>query len=267
MNKKAESGDISIGFNYDLSPNVNIGGFLGGGGAGTPSVGNQWRNDAFGNSQIFGRYYLSSDMAIRLGLGIHSNSTENINKDSADWGEMVTDSDGNNQSFGSDSASYSEVTTSSSQFNFSIAPGIEKHISTNSNIDPYFGAQIPIAILGSTSIDSTVERKGWNTANDNENTYSYESSREQPGGFGWGVQGLVGFNWFVDDKVSIGMEYKIGFMSTSQGGEVTGDWSAKGEDGSNSTEDDGSTWNHQTETSNGEFSTMSSGGINVSIFF
>lgn len=266
MNKKAESGDISIGFNYDLTPNVNLGAFgVGGGGGGTPSTGNHWRNDAFGNAQIFGRYYLSSDLAIRAGLGINSTSTTDVSKDSSNWSRTVTDSEGS-VTADSDSASYSEVTTETGQFNFSIAPGIEKHFSTGSNIDPYVGAQIPIAILGGMDSTVTQERSGYD-ASGTEVSYDSERSLEMSGGFGWGVQGIVGFNWFVDDKVSIGMEYKLGFMSTSQGGETTGTLSEEADDGNVNKSVENDTWSHQTESTEGGLNTMSRGGINVSIFF
>lgn len=266
MNQKGQSGDISVGFNYDFTPNINIGGLLGGGGA-APSTGNQWRNDAFGNAQIFGRYYLSDDLAVRVGLGLNSNSSTSINKDSATWGETLPDSDGNPVSVGSDSASFTETEANSSQFNFSIAPGIEKHFSTNSNVDPYVGLQIPLAFLGATSTDSTITREGYNTGSDNQVNYEYSSDSESPGGFGWGVQGIVGFNYFLSDKIALGAEYTLGFMNTSTGGEATGDWEANGSIGGTSHSDSGSDWNHETESSEGGIQTMSRGGINVSIFF
>lgn len=264
MNKKAESGDISIGFNYDLSPNINLGAFGGGGAAG--AIGNQWRNDAFGNAQIFGRYYLSSDLAVRAGLGINATSSETVDIDSTAWSRTVTDSDGSvTAGPSSPDSGRTKTTTETSQFNFSIAPGIEKHFSTNSNIDPYVGAQIPIAILGST--DSTVTDEFTGVSGGSEVSYDRTLNSTTPGGFGWGLQGIIGFNWFVGDKVAIGMEYKLGFMNTSQGGEVNSDVSQTIDNGNVEKSTETTNWSHQNETSNGNFSTMSRGGINVSIFF
>lgn len=265
MNQKGQSGDISVGFNYDFTPNINVGGLLGGS-VSAPSAGNQWRNDAFGNAQLFGRYYLSDDLVIRLGLGLNSNSSTTISKDSSDWGETVPDSAGNDVSISSDSASFTETEANSSQFNFSIAPGIEKHFTTNSNVDPYVGLQIPLAFLGSTSSDSIITRSGY-AGNGNSVDYDYSENSESAGGFGWGVQGIVGFNYFLSDKISVGAEYTLGFMSTSTGGEVTGDWEENATDGDDNYDDSGSNWSHQTENSNGGIQTMSRGGINVSIFF
>lgn len=278
-NTKGEAGDISIGFNYDLTPNLNFGGVLGGG-AGGASAGNNWRNDAFGNAQIFGRYYLSNDLAIRASLGLNSVSTTNVTKDST-WGMteggFEDDSENNWGVDGSDSIPYQETETNTSQFNFSIAPGIEKHISTDNNLDPYIGAQIPLAFLGSTSRDSSITKEGYQTDPSNgekrEVSYEYSDDRETPGGFGWGIQGIVGFNWFVDDKVAIGMEYTLGFMNTSTGGEVTGEGERSAESGLSGIDNeltntrDTDIWDHNDESSNGGIQTMSRGGINVSIFF
>lgn len=282
MNKKGESGDISIGFNYDLSPNVNLGGFLGGGGASSPSPGNQWTNDAFGNAQIFGRYYLSDDLAVRAGLGFSSSSSTSVSKDST-WGNAERNFEDQDENpvvvDGGDSAAadYQESETNVSQTAFSIAPGIEKHFSTNSNIDPYVGAEIPIAILGSQSRDSTITKEGYQldaTSGDmREVSYEYSDNRENPGGFGIGLNAIVGFNWFVDDKVAIGMEYSLGFMNVSTGGEVTGSRERSAESnvgsvsGDISNTADENIWNHENENSNTNIRTRSRGGINVSIFF
>ncbi|MFB6257834.1 MAG: hypothetical protein ABEH38_03995, partial [Flavobacteriales bacterium] len=170
---------------------------------------------------------------------------------------------------GVDSNAYTESTTTSKQSTFSIAPGIEYHLSTNSNIDPYVGLQIPLTFQGTRTVDSTISKEGYDSGD--KVKYDFEETREIPGGFGFGVQGIVGFNWFVSDKVAIGMEYTLGVMSTSTGGEVSIDQKRTGSHKNNygnvTNGQPLDTWAHNTETTNGGFSTQSRGGLNVSIFF
>src|SRR5688572_13378152 len=89
---KPASGDITMEANVNLlNGNVNLSNSL---------------------NQIRGRYFLSDDMAFRLGTNIRYRSDD------------------------------PEVNIKTSTFEFSLAPGIEKHFAGTNRLSPYIGADL-----------------------------------------------------------------------------------------------------------------------------
>jgi len=88
-----------------------------------------------------------------------------------------------------------ETTTSGMAVN--IAPGIRLNLANNSNVIGYVGGQVMLGIGSSKS----------ETAGSNNTT---ESST-----MGVGVGAFLGAEWFPWKNVSIGVEYGLGFMTSS----------------------------------------------------
>lgn len=194
-------------------------------------------NSLVPQEMLFGRYYLSSDLALRVGLGINSVSMKSHTVDSIGANILTTDD-------------------KTSAFSFGISAGVEKHFaSAASKLDPYAGAQINFASIGSIKNEFT---SNLNTDPAQDNTVMTELA----GGSSFGVNLLAGFNYFFSDNFAIGAEMGWGFRSTSVGG----DWSQT------STSVVGGTSTTSTSIGNAKSSTSglgvgSTAGINASIFW
>lgn len=100
---------------------------------------------------------------------------------------------------------YSLEESAVNQFLIGIAPGIEKHFQGTKRLDPYVGASLSLTYIGKTnssSKDDIVYSDG---------SYSKtEAKQTAPGGFGLGLDGFAGMNFFVANRISIGLEYSLG---------------------------------------------------------
>lgn len=150
---------------------------------------------------FFGRYYLSSDLALRVGLGINSISAKGNTVDSVGTAITTTDS-------------------KMSAFSFGLNVGVEKHFaSAAEKLDPYAGAQIGFSSLGAIKMET----------NSNTNSDPATSSTnviEMAGGSAFGIDLLAGFNYFFTDNFSLGAEFSWGYGSASVGGDYTQNTSA-----------------------------------------
>ena len=186
---------------------------------------------------MFGRYYLSSDLALRVGLGINSMSSKMSAVDSS--GAFITTTEDN-----------------WSAFSLGIGAGVEKHFaSAASRLDPYAGAMINYSMIGGITREMTS-----NTNSDpaTSMTATYDIS----GGSAFGIDLIGGFNYFFSDNFAVGAEMSWGYGSGSVGGE----W--------NSTEvvtngGTSATVNRTGEEkwSGGGFRVGSTAGVNASIFW
>jgi len=229
---KPVTGDWGLGFKLDGINSTSI---------------THWNGNG---TQIFGRYYFTDKVAMRLGFGINTyNSKTETTEDVKDLNNVITGTRTGD--------------TKITQFGFGIMPGVEYHMgSAASKLDPYVGAEIMLNSLGKMKMDFDT------TSTDNSSNYSYTKSTtsEMAGSFTFGINALVGFNYFFSDNFAIGAEYKWGFNSTSAGGDYS-------ETGSESTTNNGNTTNtviNETgsmKNSAGNLNVAGMGGLNLNVYF
>lgn len=100
---------------------------------------------------------------------------------------------------------YNYDENSERQLTIGVVPAIERHFQGTRRLDPYVGAGLPIVLVGkrrTIEIDDDVNSDG--------TYFKKEETNTQPGGFGIGVDGFLGLNYFVADRISIGLEYTLG---------------------------------------------------------
>ena len=150
--------------------------------------------DMIGNEILFFKYYLKDDLALRLGLGYNSNRQKVFRKDSlAGIAEVEFDS------------VYSHGAVA-------VSFGIEKHIDHLKRLDPYFGAELGLQFISK-------EKTSWNEIRtESAGITTIEGERVIDGGFGMGIFGLVGFNYFITKSISLGAEYRFGYNYLKTGG-------------------------------------------------
>lgn len=128
------------------------------------------------------RYFLKDDMALRLGLGLNSNKTEDVNN--ANPANIET-----------------EIRKNS---NTLLNLGIEKHFAGSERLSTYAGADLLIGFNGA-SYEYT------------ENGYSYEEDATDLNGnnasTSFGVRVLTGADYYITKKVFLGVEAGLNFMS------------------------------------------------------
>ncbi len=109
-----------------------------------------------------------------------------------------------------------ETEITSSRFDFIFAPGIEYHFTGTDRLDPYFGMQVPFKLIGkltetnSEKIDAGSDFKS-----------SSMVTTVTPGGVGFGIDIFTGFNYFVTNRLALGLEYNLGVLSERVGGTYT----------------------------------------------
>jgi len=231
---KPVTGDWGLGFKLDGINSTSI---------------THWNGNG---TQIFGRYYFTDKVAMRLGFGINTyNSKEDNTYDVKD---------ANNVNIGTQTA-----TIKTTQFGFGIMPGVEYHMgSAASKLDPYVGAEIMLNSLGKMKMtnDSTESI----SQNGNSSNYTQNITMEKGGSFTFGINALVGFNYFFSDNFAIGAEYKWGFNSTSTGGDFS-------TTGTTSTSINGNTTNTvinktgSMKKSAGNLNVAGMGGLNLNVYF
>lgn len=124
---------------------------------------------------IKARYFLSSDVAVRLGFDLGFGTDKNY-----------TDADG-------------EDYVKSTSFNFELAPGIEKQFGGD-KFDAFIGVELPI-----TSYSYNTETKVGDVTVSNKNPNG-------TGYFGVGLSGVIGCDYYVLENVYVGAEFSPGLM-------------------------------------------------------
>lgn len=147
--------------------------------------------DMFTVPYIKGRYFLSSDLAVRLGFDIGvSGDTD------------YADADGDNY-------------TETSAFSWTIAPGIEKQFGSDKFVI-YLGADVPISSL-STSSKVVV------------GDISQEYDNPNGGYFSFGLNGVIGADFYLFPNLYVGAEFTPGFAYVNDKDQKTdGDVTLKG---------------------------------------
>lgn len=194
-------------------------------------------SDLVPQDMFFGRYYISSDLAVRVGLGINSTSMKTSEVDTVIATPTTTE-------------------TSTSVFSFGINAGVEKHFaSAAEKLDPYAGAQLSFGSIGGVKQSQSVEVGGTSPV-------SGLVENELPGGSHFGFDLLGGFNFFFTDNFALGAEFSWGFHSVKMGGDYT----------TTTTTTSGGTTVITTGSGNATrgwsgFRVGSTAGVNASVFF
>lgn len=98
---------------------------------------------------------------------------------------------------------------------FSISPAMEWHFNGTRRLDPYLGLALPLVFVGKrhiTEIDETI--------NSNGTFFKREILRELLGGLGFGINGIAGINYFVSNRLALGLEYSIGASLVNVSGKI-----------------------------------------------
>lgn len=214
-----------------------------------PTINAMYVSDIVPQQMLFGRYYLSQDVALRLGLGI--NSTNRTVSETVFAGPDTFQTE-----------TVSETTLKA--FSFGVGVGIEKHFMTEAKrLDPYGGLHFTFASLGKINMTSSTDVNQPDTLIDSFTKYEANLA----GGTAFGVNLLAGFNYFFSDNFSLGAEVGWGFQSVNMGG----DWdetSTVEYSGPNAPDDPDPVTNNGTYTSkNSGFGVGATAGVNASIFW
>lgn len=188
--------DISLGFRVTGLNNVAF---------------QEWGSDAFDFPQVMGRYYLSDRIAVRARLGV---GLTNI---ASSFDRSIIDTENFGQAVRIDSSINSTV----SAFSVSFAPGAEYHLLADAaKLDPYVAAEIPFALLGTTTTDLDLDVIRTDAAGTRLYREDINTKTTVDGGISVGLNLIGGFNYFFSPKFAIGAEYALGFGYTQNGGTV-----------------------------------------------
>ncbi len=157
---------------------------------------------------------------------------------------------------------YSYTEESTKQYSIGLVPGVEKHFGGTHRLDPYVGVALPFAILGKlqeTEIEDDVYEDGGFDKQTIEQTV--------PGGFGIGLDGMVGLNYYFADRLALGIEYSIGFSMLNIQGKATYKRIEKSKSSSNGTvETDITEFDDEIGLRNSFFGNKGVAGLNL-IFY
>ncbi len=158
------------------------------------------------------RYFLSDQLAARLGFNWNSNSTKSPDN------------------------TYADLVDETSNSTFTFAPGFEKHFAGTDRLSPYIGAIIPLTFASSNQIAySSVSSASSYRKTTVTNANGYTS-------FGLGI--LTGADFYITKSLYLGVEGSLVFTSINYKDKVTKVENTTGI-GSNSdlTEEQGSAFN------------------------
>lgn len=220
----------------------------------------QKATDALNNPFLLGRYYFKKDLVFRLGFGVNSNNSSSTFSATGDLTSL-----GAGSVTGLSQGTYT-ATTSSKNLNVLLAPGAEMHFNGNKRLDPYVGAVINILLAGKTDSSTSDE---WISTAAGEYSETQSVSNVVPGGLGFGVNLIGGFNFFVSQHIAIGGECGWGFNRLSTGGDVdvTSTFGVSGTLASATIATTTTTTTFEQRNSSGGFSVNGTAAVKVSIFF
>lgn len=244
---KPQGGSVGLGFRVTGLFNVGLFNFQSSGLSGadfndpTPNgafFGIETIDEIVPQQMVFGRYYVTSDIAVRLGLGINNISAKTTAVDSLLPNQITT------------------TNTKLSAFSFGLSVGGEKHFaSAASRLDPYVGLQFDFGRVGTLKNETSEEVTP-------DPIQINEVVTELDGGSSFGVNAIAGFNYFFTDNFALGGEFSWGYNTMSVGG----DW-VENSTTSNAGNVVESQQSGTAKSSTGGFRVGSTSGINASIFF
>jgi hypothetical protein len=161
-------------------------------------------NLSFNNvlNQIKGRYFISSNLALRLGFNVNTIDS-NLN-----YGNPY----GTQSSFSSDE----RKSTS-----FGLNVGIEKHFKGTKRLSPYIGADVFWGTQSakqslSNSGSTTNVKNGWieSTYYTNGTSYLYSYRIVQGAYTQFGLSAVAGFDFYMAKNFFLGYEFNLGYSKT-----------------------------------------------------
>jgi hypothetical protein len=231
-------GDIALGFNTVpvIDFLINSIGAIGSNGAATNVAGNAVQYTSNTNNQIFGKYFLDKNTAIRVRIGINtrSGSITNPVQDAKAMGAALT-------SGTPDDIEAASHMTVDDKINFHrsnvlIAAGYEKRRGYGRLIG-FYGAEFGMG--RSNSSQNIVYGNEFSDQYQSQFTSNFNSpvvvstlnpatavpvsrnlSTTYGGTWRFGVRGFIGVEYFIFPKISVGAEFGWGFAYTHQRGSV-----------------------------------------------
>jgi hypothetical protein len=150
----------------------------------------------YGNNIIFGKYYISDKKVLRLGFGLDILAQKRERVDSV--GQTLVESD-----------------SSASQYFINISFGYEQHLSASRRLDPYLFGQIDLTFIGKHNINK--EERTTSGAG----TASIKDEIKEDGGLAFGLSAGGGFNYFLAERFSIGVELALQIQYIKEGGTIS----------------------------------------------
>jgi hypothetical protein len=138
------------------------------------------------------RYFLKDDMALRLGLGINSNKTENIDNSNVNNVETLINKSSNTL----------------------INLGVEKHFAGSERLSTYAGGDLLLGFSGA-SAEYTENNYSYNVEGANLfNNLTINNSQRASTDFGFRL--FTGADYYIAKKVFIGVEAGINFLTSKE---------------------------------------------------
>lgn len=134
-------------------------------------------------NQIKARYFLSDDMAVRVGFGLGMSTTKNVANTDSSWTEDKMSS-------------------------WSFSPGIEKHFEGTDRLSPYAGLDIMIG--GANFKGESLDINGFGKT---ETTYEGITSTGDRAYGMFGVNLVAGTDFYFAKHIYLGYEIGFGFSS------------------------------------------------------
>ena len=183
-----------------------------------PLINDNW-SQVFSNNELHLKYAYSERRYYTLGFYVNSLSEATEERDSVRL---------------SSRRGLRTISHSESQTGFVIIPGIEFHFPGTRRIDPFISGQLPFGYIGRVKVkDEDVE----NSIKTNGQNYHNEVVDEliTAGGIIYGLRGALGLNYYITNRISLGIDYTISFTFTSLGGDIKDTHSTKVVDGNTTT--------------------------------
>jgi outer membrane protein W len=135
------------------------------------------------------RYFNTDNTALRLRANITSTSSSTVTQQENSDSKLL------------------ELKKKESSFQFMVAPGYEMHFSATNRLSPYIGGEAVIDYLSSSV----------RTESQDENAvyYSKTSNGTDPGYFGFSLNGVAGFDFYVTKSLYLGVEVNYGLTLKS----------------------------------------------------
>jgi opacity protein-like surface antigen len=132
------------------------------------------------------RYFKSDDIAFRMSLYLGGSSKPTYSKPND-----------------------VELVSKTSDFNFVLRPGIEKHFEGTDNLSPYIGGELSYGYKRNSSYTES----NWSS---NSSEIKAKNSVDSKSTFGMNV--LTGADYYITDKIYLGVELGFGFQYEGRGG-------------------------------------------------
>lgn len=138
-------------------------------------------------STLILKYYVKDNLAARVGLMYGRNDTT-TNSDTTGTGMLTT--------------------TEKKHANWAVSLGIQRSLGNIAKLEPYIGADIFFGGKNG-SFDSTITAKSVSSGA-SVGDFNKTVITDMDKGFNWGINGVLGFNYFFSDHFAFGAEFRYG---------------------------------------------------------